>query len=692
MKLYCPECETRYEGDEYEICPDDGARLFRLDSPDEEGDPLIGAVIEDRFRIEDLVGTGGMGAVYRGIQLSVQREVAIKVLRPELVDREVMLERFFREAKVVSEMSHPNIVRLVDFGQDQDRDLLYLAMELVEGTDLGDLLRDGRLRTNLALEVVYQICGALTEPHARGIVHRDLKPENLVMMPISDGTLQVKVLDFGIARALEGGTKLTKTGMICGTPSYMSPEQAQNEEIDGRTDLYALGVLLFEMLTGSPPFVGETSLQVLLCHIQRPAPNLATAVPAGTVPDEVSELVGRLLAKQPGDRPRSAREVRDEIDELRRQLQLRPVRLETDETDFAPWVLPRLEIRSNSGDDDDGGPADGDLPIGFNDVSTGEVGAAGGETGDFEERATEVYESGETEPEYIGAADTLAAGGEALRSSQPEARAPSPSDSAPQVVDPDGDDGPVGTAQRTQVASHTTEVTQAGEVSQPSVEETAPQREFGADDGASKLLANPVVLGLGALMLVLLGVVAGVVTIQVLSDGDEPQDETATEVAEASEAVGDEVDEERSEPGETGGDEDEKQDVDEEDEPVESDEERDAADDEPDDDIADDDDDGPTGVAGGPSTADRGSRSPMDDSESDEVEDSEEAQEDPAPRPTPEPTQERPPAPEPSPEPEDDDPADDDPPADDADEEDVAADDDDDDGALRDRLDQLRGE
>ncbi len=330
------------------MCPEDGARLFRVDADADEGDPLLGAVIDERFRIDDLLGAGGMGAVYRATQLSIQREVALKVLRSELGDEEVALERFYREAKVVSELSHPNIVRLVDFGQDRQRDLLYLVMELVRGMDLGDLVQQGRLRANLSLEVIYQVCGALTEPHQRGIVHRDMKPENIIIVPVSDGTLQVKVLDFGIARTLESEeTKLTKTGMICGTPWYMSPEQAQNHELDGRTDVYALGVILFEMLTGQPPFAGDTSLQVLLNHIQRPAPNLSEIAPAGMVPAGVSELVAQMLEKSPEDRPASAREVRDRIDDLRRRLNLEPVRLDAEVEDpFEGWILAAMKVEN----------------------------------------------------------------------------------------------------------------------------------------------------------------------------------------------------------------------------------------------------------------------------------------------------------------------------------------------------------
>ncbi len=360
MTLYCPECETTYEGDEYELCPADGSRLFQLSALQKKGDPLLGKIIDDRFRVEKLLGAGGMGAVYRGVQLSVQREVAIKVLRPDLADKEEFLSRFFREAKVVSELTHPNVVRLFEFGQDRERDLLYLVMELVRGVGLDELILRGRLESALALEIAYQICGALTEPHARGIIHRDLKPENLVILPVSDGTIQVKVLDFGIAQAVEEGTKITKTGMMCGTPSYMSPERAQDVEADSRADLYALGIILFEMLTGQLPFDGESSLKILFNHMFERPPNLAAAMPDGLIDEELSELVEDLLKKAPQERPQSARAVRDRVDEIRKTLAMDPVRLgaQDDDDAFGDWILPLVPLKDpeaskSAGDSDE---------------------------------------------------------------------------------------------------------------------------------------------------------------------------------------------------------------------------------------------------------------------------------------------------------------------------------------------------
>ncbi len=350
MKLYCPECKETFDDVTLTSCPHDDARLFALEN--EEADPLLGAVIDQRFRIEAKLGQGGMGAVYTATQLSVGRKVAVKVLKKELIDREVALERFYRESKLTSELSHPNIVKLIDFGQDRERDLLYLVMELVSGVNMGDLLEQGRMRVPLALEIVYQACGALTEPHAQGIIHRDLKPDNMLIVPVSDGTIQVKVLDFGIARALEANTQLTATGMVCGTPAYMAPEQAQNQEIGPRTDLYALGVILYEMLCGVPPFQGQNSLQIMLQHIQMAPTPLSDYIPPSTLPDEVEELVHDMLSKTPEGRPASAIAVRTSIEKIRRLYNLDPVRIDpgTPHTHlFDDFILARLPGFSGNG-------------------------------------------------------------------------------------------------------------------------------------------------------------------------------------------------------------------------------------------------------------------------------------------------------------------------------------------------------
>lgn len=342
MNLFCPECSRTYDDPTLKDCPEDGTRLFEVD-PDE--DVLIGRTIDNRFKIIKRVGEGGMGTVYLARQISVNRDVAVKVLRPELTNRKIALERFHRESKLISQLNHPNIVRLIDFGEDRERDLLYLVMEFVNGFNLADLIKRGRIRTPLALDILQQCSAALTEPHAAGIIHRDLKPDNIIISPMSDGTIQAKVLDFGIARALEANTQLTSTGMVCGTPSYMAPEQAQNEELDARADLYALGVIFYEMLSGWPPFFGTNSLQIIIKHIQEAPKPLRDYLPPTALPEEIEDFVNVMMSKSRHDRPTSARAVRERALQLRSQLKLDapPVEAHFSLDDAAKaWLLPKL--------------------------------------------------------------------------------------------------------------------------------------------------------------------------------------------------------------------------------------------------------------------------------------------------------------------------------------------------------------
>jgi eukaryotic-like serine/threonine-protein kinase len=329
QKSYCPECGEAYDA-RVTVCPRDGTTLFAYRLRDTEPmDPLVGEVLDGRFRLEAMLGQGGMGAVYRGVQLSVDRKVAIKVLKPDLANEEVIIQRFFREARVISELAHPGIVNLIDFGQDASRDVLYLVMELVDGWELGSLLRRGRLHLDAALDAVSQVCSALSEPHARGIVHRDLKPDNMMLVPLADGSVRVKVLDFGIASALQLDTKITSTGMICGTAHYMAPEQAQARDIGAATDIYSLGVVLYELLCGQLPFEADSALQILLKHVQVTPPSLREYVSADEVPDRVVALVDQMLAKSPADRPPSVVAIRDEIEAIMRAYDLRPMRVDT---------------------------------------------------------------------------------------------------------------------------------------------------------------------------------------------------------------------------------------------------------------------------------------------------------------------------------------------------------------------------
>lgn len=269
---------------------------------------LIGTTLDGRFKIEKAIGQGAMGTVFAATQLSVNRRVAIKVLREQI--SETAKARFMREARSISSLSHPNIVQLIDFGERGGDGLLYLVMEYVEGVRMSRLMKKGRLHPNLAIEIVVQICGALAEAHAQGIVHRDLKPSNMLLVRTADGSLQVKVLDFGVAHTYEDADQLTATGVLCGTPAYMAPEQARGKDVTPRVDLYALGVNLYEMLTGFRPFRGATPVEVAMKQIQAEPPSVEHWINAEILPRPLVDLALALLRKDPVQRPQTATEVR----------------------------------------------------------------------------------------------------------------------------------------------------------------------------------------------------------------------------------------------------------------------------------------------------------------------------------------------------------------------------------------------
>jgi serine/threonine protein kinase len=245
---YCPACERVYGEGGY--CPEDGSPLVRVPG---ERDPLVGATLDGRFTIIERLAEGGMGAVYRAVQRSMAREVAVKVIRAELVGDPGAVKRFLREAKIASGLSHPNTVAVLEFGQTPEG-LLYLVMELLRGRPLDQLLREEkRLEPARAVRIGSQLCDALEAAHARGIVHRDLKPANVFLLAEPAGRDMLKVLDFGIAKAISADIKATHTGVIVGTPAYMAPEVRMGEPASVASDLYSLGVVFFELCGGVNP-------------------------------------------------------------------------------------------------------------------------------------------------------------------------------------------------------------------------------------------------------------------------------------------------------------------------------------------------------------------------------------------------------------------------------------------------------
>ncbi len=272
----------------------------------ESSELVPGDVLDGRYRIEGLLGGGGIGAVYRAVQLPLERPVAIKVLHDDLLSMKELRARFEREARVLSALTHPHVVSISDYGIDDDRP--FLVMELLEGRTLEDLLKSGEMTPELALGITREILEGLAFAHEKGVAHRDLKPANVFLLRGRDGSEHVKLLDFGLARVVstkgagDDEVTLTKRGVVFGTPAYMSPEQAAGTPADERSDIYSLGVLLFEMLAGRRPFVGETRAEVLRGHLADPLPRLASVRPELRAHEDLVEILDVATAKSPGDR------------------------------------------------------------------------------------------------------------------------------------------------------------------------------------------------------------------------------------------------------------------------------------------------------------------------------------------------------------------------------------------------------
>lgn len=320
MKL-CLQCHTHFQGD-FEQCPDDGSRLVSV--PD---DPVIGKVLGDKYRILCPVGKGSMGMVYKAIQESTGREMAVKLLHHFLGTNSDSVKRFHREAKAVSRLSHPNIIRLYDFGV-MDGGQPYIVTELLKGGTLADLLRKrGHVDLKQALPLFEQVCAAIGEAHRSRVIHRDLKPENIVLEDVDlNGDLNatdlikrngIRVLDFGVAKMWsESGASsasLTLEGKVCGSPAYMSPEQCRGVDVDFRTDIYSMGVVFFETLTGKRPFAADDLMALMLMHVNNQAPSLGSIQPEITFPPELNEVIMKAMAKNPNERQQSAEELWEDI-------------------------------------------------------------------------------------------------------------------------------------------------------------------------------------------------------------------------------------------------------------------------------------------------------------------------------------------------------------------------------------------
>jgi eukaryotic-like serine/threonine-protein kinase len=265
----CPQCKTTYPP-HVRICAVDGTVLDQQPAP-AAADPNLGTLLAGKYRLESLLGRGGMGAVYKATHVMLGRPVAVKMIKPDLVGSPEMVRRFQREARAATSLDHPHIVRVYDLGETDDG-TLYIAMEFVEGATLKDAIRSGGpMAPERIARFAAMVASALSTAHRQHVVHRDLKPQNLVLTTNSQGQESLKLLDFGIAKTFEdGATQLTAAGYALGTPHYMAPEQATGKEIDGRADIYALGVIVYEMLVGDVPFNDASTPAILIKHMTEP--------------------------------------------------------------------------------------------------------------------------------------------------------------------------------------------------------------------------------------------------------------------------------------------------------------------------------------------------------------------------------------------------------------------------------------
>ena len=283
-------------------------------------DPFIGRdVLGGQFRILQKIGSGGMGSVYKALQPSMNRLVAVKILHPKLANRKDLVSRFRREASAMSHLAHPNTVKVFNYGELEDGSL-YIAMEFLAGRSLHQTVRkQGPLPVQRALSILIQVCGALEEAHRKGIVHRDLKPENIFLCtdPSGQGDY-AKVLDFGLAKVTEremnpGSIVLTQEGMVFGTPEFMSPEQAQGKLLDPRSDIYSLAVILYEALTGKLPFHAKTPMEYIQHHVATRPIDLNKRVPGLVFPRQLEAVIAKCLQKKPDARYQTASEFADAL-------------------------------------------------------------------------------------------------------------------------------------------------------------------------------------------------------------------------------------------------------------------------------------------------------------------------------------------------------------------------------------------
>jgi serine/threonine-protein kinase len=289
-----------------------------LQLPGQLPELAAGEIVDDKYEILELITSGGMGSIYKAMHRKLGKPVAIKVLSVDKLAGDVTYRRFEREAKAAAALNHPNVVSVYDYGLIRG-DRPYIAMELLDGVSLDQYLsKNGYVECYLAITILTQICEALSHAHARGLIHRDLKPSNIMLVTDDRGNIRVKIIDFGIAKFAKGETKpITRPGQIFGSPIYMSPEQCVGQKLDQRSDIYALGCVLYESLCGQPPFLGDSLLNTIYLHVNQEPASFMEHVEAQMVPARLEKIILKMLEKKPENRYQTADDILNALNEYR---------------------------------------------------------------------------------------------------------------------------------------------------------------------------------------------------------------------------------------------------------------------------------------------------------------------------------------------------------------------------------------
>ncbi|HEY9678030.1 MAG TPA: protein kinase [Drouetiella sp.] len=307
----CLECNRQFTGI-VAACPHDGSLLVSVVQ-----DPLLGTTLAGNYEIMEVIGHGGMGVVYKARHALMNRIVAIKMLQAQLISDSMSVKRFQQESMSASRINHPNVITIYDFGISPSGQP-FIVMDYLQGESLADVIKnDGQVGVERAIKILSQACDALDHAHKQNVLHRDVKPTNFVLINYDDETDFVKVVDFGVAKLMNDspdGQRLTQAGEVCGSPVYMSPEQCTGAELDQRSDIYSMGIVIYETLTGKLPILGKTMVDTMSKHISEMPPTFTQARPDLYIPERLEQVVFRALAKDPNDRQQSMDELRVELE------------------------------------------------------------------------------------------------------------------------------------------------------------------------------------------------------------------------------------------------------------------------------------------------------------------------------------------------------------------------------------------